>query len=149
MLNQKERQRLTSLAGQGPDEEQLVSFYDQYSTGQIQDATYFDHLSRLFEAFSELNDQLEDGRRFLMSDELSIADAFWSMKILRLTECGYPVEEHHPAVHAWYERVSARPSFQNEVMGKNRLTNLVFRAKSKLEGAFGKGLKQAVQAVAA
>lgn len=149
MLNQTERRELTALADLGQDEEQLVSFYDRYSTGQIQDATYFDHLRQLYSAFSELDDELEDGRQFLMSDELSIADAFWSMKVLRLTECGYPMEEHHPSLHAWYERVSRRPSFQNEVMGKNRLTNLAFRAKSGIEGAFGKGLKQAVEAVAA
>lgn len=149
MLNPKERKHLTTLATQGSDEEQLVSFYDQYSTGAIPDATYFDHLGKLYSAFTELNAELEDGRQFLMSDEVTIADPFWSMKILRLTECGYPVEEHHPALWAWYQRIYQRPSFQNEVMGKNRLTNRAFRAKARVESFFGKGLKQAVEAVAA
>ncbi len=84
-----------------------------------------------------------------MSDELSIADAFWSMKILRLLECGYPVEHRHPNLYAWYQRVYARPAFQNEVMGKNRLTNRAFRVKAKIETLFGIGLKQAVESVAA
>lgn len=84
-----------------------------------------------------------------MSDDLSIADAFWSMKILRLLECGYPVKTQHPELHAWYRRVYKRPSFQNEVMGKNRLGNRAFRAKAGIENFFGKGLKQAVESIAA
>ena len=149
MLNSKERDQLALLANQGRDEEQLVTFYDQYSTDKIQEATYFDHLGQLYSAFSQLNTELEDGRQFLMSDALSIADPFWSMKILRLTECGYPVEEHHPLLYAWYQRIYQRPSFQNEVMGKNRLTNRAFRVKANIEQFFGKGLKQAVEAIAA
>ena len=148
MLNSKERKQLAVLANQGDDGEQLVTFYDQYSTDNISDAIYLDHLNKLYAAFAELNTELEDGRQFLMSDELSIADPFWSMKILRLIECGYPVEEHHPRLYAWYQRMYNRPSFRNEVMGKNRLTNRAFRAKANIEHFFGKGLKVAVEAVA-
>jgi glutathione S-transferase len=149
MLNPKERSKLAALAQQGDDGENLVNFYDGYSTGTIPDSIYHDHLVKLVEAFRELNTQLEDGRQFLMSDEISIADAFWSMKILRLLECGYPVESYHPEVYAWYQRVYLRPSFQNEVMGKNRLTNRLFRSKARIETLFGKGLQQAVSELAA
>jgi glutathione S-transferase len=149
MLNTKERRQLTNLAHQGDDGENLVSFYEGYSNRTIPEAIYRDHLTKLYEAFRDLNSELKDGRRFLMSDEVSIADAFWSMKILRLLECGYPVQNHHPKLYEWYQRIYARPSFQNEVMGKNRLTNRVFRTKARIESLFGKGLKQAVDGVAA
>ena len=149
MLNTKERRHLTELAQRGDDGENLVSFYEGYSDRTIPEAIYRDHLAKLYEAFREVNAELEDGRQFLMSDEVSIADAFWSMKILRLLECGYPVQNHHPELYEWYQRIYARPSFQNEVMGKNRLTNRVFRTKAQIESLFGKGLKQAVDAVAA
>ncbi len=149
MLNPKERSQLAKLAQQGDDGENLVTFYDGYSTRTIPDSVYFDHLTKLYSAFREVNEELKDGRSYLMSDEVSIADAFWSMKVLRLLECGYPVQEHHPELHAWYQRVYQRPSFQNEVMGKNKLTNRVFRAKAQVETFFGKGLKQAVESVAA
>ncbi len=149
MLNPKERKALTGLAQQGNDEEQLVSFYDKYSTGAIPEATYMEHLNKLYVAFNELNTQLADGRQFLMSDEVTIADSFWAMKILRLTECGYPVATHHPALWNWYQRIYHRSSFQHEVMGKNRLTNRIFRAKARIENIFGSGLKQAVEAIAA
>jgi len=71
------------------------------------------------------------------------------MEILRPLECGYPVQSHHPELYEWYRRVYARPSFQNEVMGRNRLINRAFRTKARFENLFGKGLKQAVDAVAA
>ena len=149
MLNRNERQQLAQLADQGADRENLVSFYEGYSNRTIPESVFVEHLAKLYAAFSDVESELRDGRTFLISDELSIADAFWSMKVLRLLECGYPVATHHPRLHEWYLRVHSRPAFQNEVMGKNRLTNRLFRAKAGLEGLFGKGLKQAVDAVAA
>lgn len=149
MLNPKERDHLAKLAQQGDDGENLVSFYDGYSNRTIPDSVYREHLIKLYTAFCEVNEALKDGRTFFMSDELTIADAFWSMKVLRLLECGYPVQQHHRELFAWYQRIYNRPSFQNEVMGKNRLTNRFFHVKARVETLFGKGLKQAVDAVAA
>lgn len=149
MLNPKERRRLAALAQQGNDDERLVEFYDGYSSRSIPESVYREHLGKLRAAFCELDAELADGRRFLMSDELSVADPFWSMKILRLLECGYPVESHHPQLYAWYRRIYQRPSFQNEVMGKNRLLNRAFHAKARVETLLGCGLKQAVDGLAA
>lgn len=149
MLNTEERRQLADLAHLGNDGENLVTFYEGYSNRTIPETVNLEHLARLYAAFRELDAELRDGRQFLMSDEISIADAFWSMKILRLIECGYPVQNHHPELHEWYQRVYARPSFQNEVMGRNRMANRVFRAKARVENLFGKGLKQAVDALAA
>lgn len=147
MLNPKEREHLAKLAQQGNDGENLVAFYDGYSKGSIPESVYHDHLVKLFDAFCGVNEELKDGRQFLMSDEISIADAFWSMKILRLIECGYPVEEYHPELYKWYQRVYARPSFQNEVMGKNHLTHRAFRIKARFETLLGIGLKKAVDSI--
>ena len=148
-LNQKEREQLAALARQGEDGENLVNFYDGYSARTIPDSVYLDYLNRLYTAFGEVDETLKDGRQYLMSDDVSIAEALSSMKVLRVLECGYPIAEHHPELHAWYQRVYQRPSFQNEVMGKNRLTNRAFRAKARVETWLGKGLKQAVESVAA
>ena len=149
MLNPKEREQLATLARHGKDGEHLVEFYDGYSTGSIPESVYTDHLRKLHTPFTELDDELGDGRCFLMSDEVSIADAFWAMKILRLTECGYPVASHHPRLNDWYQRIYQRPSFQNEVMQKNRLTNRAFRAKARVESLLGIGLERAVDELAA
>lgn len=148
MLSARERRRLQELARRGGDGERLVEFYDGYSTRTFPESDYRGHLARLYAAFRELDAELGDGRRFLTSDEVTIADAFWSMKVLNLLQCGYPVEEHHPAVFAWYQRIEKRPSFQNEVMGKNRLLNRAIRAKTSLAALFGNGVRQAVEELA-
>ncbi|MEM7250072.1 MAG: glutathione S-transferase family protein [Pseudomonadota bacterium] len=149
MLSAKERRDLKQVATRGDDGENLVSFYDAYSERAIPGLVFEGHLRKLFDAFQDLELPLGDGRQFLMSDDVSIADAFWAMKVLRLLECGYPFMERHPVLYAWYERVAQRPSFQNEVMGKNRLSHHLFRMKARVESAFGKGITRALDKIAA
>ncbi len=149
MLSRKEQEQLQALASRGGDGEDLVSFYDGYSNRTIPERVFEDHLAKLYRAFHDVNDALADGRQFLMSNDLTIADAFWSMKVLRLIECGYPIAAHHPRLYAWYQRIYQRPSFQNEVMGKSRLSHNAFRVKAGIENLFGAGLKHAVGNIAA
>ncbi len=144
MLNPKESQHLKTLASQGKDEENLVSFYDAYSNNGIPQSVFDEHLLKLYTAFKDLDTQLGDGRQFLMGDNISIADVFWSMKMLRLIETGYPFKKLHPALYEWYQRMYARPAFQNEVMGRNRTLNRVWRSKAAIERAFGVGLSKAL-----
>ena len=148
ILKSKERDQLSKLANKGEDAENLVSFYDKYSQSAIPESIYLEHLTHLFTAFSDLDRHLADGRQFLMSDDLTIADAFWSMKVLKMIECGYPIQAHHPRLFEWYQRIYRRPAFQNEVMGKNKLGNRIFRMKSAIEKLIGNGLHQAVIKVA-
>jgi hypothetical protein len=67
------------------------------------------------------------------------------MKMLRLIETGYPFKQLHPALYQWYQRMYARPAFQNEVMGRNRTLNRVWRSKAAIERAFGVGLSKALK----
>lgn len=149
MLNSKERERLKALANQGADGENLVTFYDAYSQRTIPERVFEMHLMNLHRAFQALDSQTGDDRAYLMGDELTIADVFWSMKVLRLIETGYPFATRHPRLYEWYERVYARPAFQQEVMGKNRINNRLFRAKAGIENTFGIGLSQALDRVLA
>ncbi len=91
-------------------------------------------------AFFQLDQTLQSGQSFLTGTSLTLADAFWAMKVLRLKECGYPFDDQHPAVAAWFGRIYARPSFQTEVMGNNHLTNRIFTLKASIENALGVGL---------
>ncbi|MCB1683870.1 MAG: glutathione S-transferase family protein [Pseudomonadales bacterium] len=149
MLNGKERESLRGLANQGADGENLVSFYDAFSQRTIPENVFETHLLNLHGAFQSLDAQMSDGRSYLMTDDLTIADVFWSMKVLRLIETGYPFATRHPELYGWYGRVSARPAFQHEVMGKNRMNNRLFRAKAGIENTFGVGLSQALDKVLA
>ncbi len=91
---------------------------------------------------------MQDGREYLCGDEFTVADIFWSMKVLRLLETGYPFAEHHPQLHRWYLAVESRPAFQNEVMENNRLSNRLFTIKSGLENLLGLGLESAIHKLA-
>ncbi len=51
----------------------------------------------------------------LMGDELSILDIAWLIYAHRLSLAGYPFARLHPHVHAWAERLRARPEFAKEI----------------------------------
>ena len=142
MLNPKERETLKNLAAGGSDDENLVSFYEAYSSNRIPENIFENHLLKLYTAFNQLNTQLGDGRLFLMGDSLTLADVFWAMKILRLIEVGYCFDDLHPLLYAWFERMYARPAFKNEVMGRNRTLNLIWRSKAAIERSLGFGLNK-------
>jgi glutathione S-transferase len=146
-LNSGEQQKLRELVGQGADKENLAGFYDGFSNDRIPDAVFEEHLQRLLAAFRRLDATLQSGQAFLAGADLTLADAFWAMKVLRLRECGYPFAELHPAVAEWYGRMYARPSFRNEVMGRNHLTNRLFTAKASIERMLGIGLDPRVRAL--
>lgn len=143
-LNSKEEQQLRELLKNRNDGEKLISFYEGFDDKSIPEQIYVDHLEKLNASFRDHEERLQDGRAFLTGDTLTMADVIWAMKTLRLSECGYPFAQCFPAYHAWYERLSARPSFQEGVMGKHRLMSKAFRAKAAVEHAMGIGLKREV-----
>ncbi len=143
-LSAKEQQTLKQNASQGNDKENLVSFYETYSNNGIPQQIFDEHLLKLYHALSTLDLQLRDGRPFLTGATLTMADVFWSMKLLRLLETGYRISTYHPNLYAWFERMARRPAFQQEVMLNNRLLNRVWRTKASLESLLGIGLDSAL-----
>ena len=143
-LSAKEESQLHELLKDSQDGEQLASFYEGYDSQTIPDAVYIDHLDKLNAAFARHEQRLQDGRKFLTGDSLTMADIIWAMKTLRLTECDYPFEQCYPAYAAWFKRVSSRPSFQEGVMGKHKFMSTAFRAKASIENLLGIGLKREV-----
>ena len=143
-LSSQEEEQLKALLNGAEDGEQLVSFYEGYDNQSIPDAVYVEHLEKLNTAFKAHEKRLQDGRKFLTGDELTMADIIWAMKTLRLIECDYPFKTIFPAYYAWFERVSQRPSFQHGVMGKHRFMSSAFRVKAGIEHLLGVGLKKEV-----
>lgn len=88
-------------------------------------------------------------REVRWSDAPSIADIIWSIKVLRLDECGDPFRQNFPALHVWFSRISRRPAFQSEVMSHHRTPSRVFKAKAAAENLFRRGLKRASRKLAA
>ncbi|MDG1206506.1 MAG: glutathione S-transferase family protein [Pseudomonadales bacterium] len=143
-LSSKEENNLRELLKDSADGELLANFYEGYDTKTIPDSVYTDHLDKLNAAFASHEKRLQDGRKFLSGDDLTMADIIWAMKTLRLTECDYPFEQCYPAYVAWFKRVSTRPSFQEGVIGKHKFMSTAFRAKASVENLLGIGLKREV-----
>lgn len=143
-LNAKAEAQLRGLVQQGGDGEKLVEFYEGYDSDTIADAVYFAHLGKLADGFTEIESRLADGRLFLSGDTVSVADALWAMKVMRLDECGYPFAELYPWVSKWFQRISQRASFRAGVMGHHHIWHRVFKIKAAVESALGIGLKKVV-----
>jgi glutathione S-transferase len=104
-----------------------------------------EHLLKFNDAFRIHEQSLQNGRAFLTGNDLTIADIIWAMKKLRLTECDYPFEQCFPAYHKWFQRISRRPSYLQNVMGKHKFMSTAFRAKANIEHLLGIGLRKEVR----
>ena len=52
---------------------------------------------------------------YLMSGDLSVLDIAWFIYAHRLSLAGYPFARLHPHLHAWAEKLRARPEFAKEI----------------------------------
>jgi len=138
-LGAKEEEALRRLEPAGSPEK-MFDFYSRYDDGRIDESTYLAHLAGLEQGFARLEALLGDGRAFLTGDSLTVADVLWALKVLRLTECGYPFAPRFPHVETWFARMRARPSFRSGVMQRHRLLSGAFRWKAAVENFFGAGL---------
>ncbi len=55
------------------------------------------------------------GAPYLMGEALSVLDIAWFIYAHRLSLGGYPLARLHPHVHAWKEKLGARPEFAKEI----------------------------------
>jgi len=53
---------------------------------------------------------------YLMGEALSVLDIAWFIYAHRLSLAGYPLPRLHPRVHAWKEKLGARPEFVKEIV---------------------------------
>ena len=135
---------------QNGSKEQLAEFYAKFNDDAIDEATFRQHLQALESAYEIQQRRLEsDGRPYLTGAQFTMADIIWSIKVLRLIECGYPLKRNFPALAAWYERVAARPGFREGVFAKNRLFHYGFRMKAFVQNLLGGGIRSASRGAAA
>jgi glutathione S-transferase len=68
-----------------------------------------------FRAEFDALDRILAKQPYLMDDELSVLDIAWLIYEHRLSLAGYPFERLHPHVHAWAEKLRAKPEFAKEI----------------------------------
>jgi len=78
---------------------------------------------------------------YLMGDAISVLDIAWFIYANRLALGGYPFARLHPHVHAWVEKLAARPEFAKEVaMPPEAVQRL--EATRQSQAAAGQSLEQ-------
>jgi glutathione S-transferase len=68
-----------------------------------------------FRAEFDALDQTLAKQPYLMGNDLSVLDIAWFIYEHRLTLAGYPFARLHPHVHAWAEKLRAKPEFAKEI----------------------------------
>ena len=147
-LNERQLENLRALeTSQSP--EQLVAFYDDFSHDKISREVYQHHVQLLESGFAELESILRsDGRAWICGNEFSMADIVWTIKILRVRDCGYRFQESYPLLTDWFQRATQRRGFIEGVWRDARMASVVFRARGQLANLFNRGIRQMSSAVA-
>ena len=141
-IDQKTEATVRRLEADGSPE-QLSKFYSDFNRNEISHETFTKHLHALETGYAAQEDRLKsDDRQFLTGNAFSTADIIWAIKVLRLTECGYPFAQNFPALAAWYQRIEQRPGFQDGVLARNRFFHKAFRFKARVEKLLGVGIQK-------
>ena len=139
---QDELQRLDS-----PDSpEQLADFYRRFSNGEVSEEVFADHVSRLGEGFTEIERLLADDRSWLCGEQFSMADILWGVKVVRISEAGYPFATAFPRIQAWFDRVCARPTFREAIGRDQGVTSKFLRVRGAVQNLLGRGLRRVREA---
>ncbi len=138
-LSRSEQETLAKLERE-ESREQLKAFYEKYNRDAIDLETYMIHLRALEEGYAHIDQLLSDRRSFLIGEQLTTADIIWSIKVLRIWECGYPFKKRFPHLHKWYKATSGRSAFRDGVMSHHKGLSFAFRLKALIENALGRGL---------
>lgn len=139
-LNDKEEQQLRQLEQAGSPEN-LVDFYSRFDRNAIDATTFVGHLRALESGWEEQEARLaSDGRPYLTGRQFSKADIIWAIKTQRIFECGYPLKQNFPNLHAWFTQARKRRGFQGGVVRNNWLMSNAFRLKAAFENLTGTGI---------
>ena len=134
----KSEAELEAYAKNGADDphrDEQIAWWRAFGEHGITDQQARDAVVAFQGAFSQLNDLLGD-RDWLLGDKPTVLDIAWFITLYRAVKAGYPIEVH-PALHALYERMVARPSFQRELEKGPaiiRIAGPVYRAFRRLQG---------------
>lgn len=98
----------------GHQNEWLQQFRKDFAAGFDADRLN-DAIARTDAGFQQLNDVLSDGRAYLEGADFTLSDIAWMPNVHRFRLMDWPFERT-PHLQAWFERVSARPSYQQALV---------------------------------
>lgn len=97
-------------------------FYEQMGLGGFDETAYRQSLERLGACLARVDAALDDGRRYLLGEQFTIADIVLIPSVVRMGDLGLSnLWSDLPHVAKWLARVSARPSFTQTYYPGTRL----------------------------
>jgi glutathione S-transferase len=104
-----------TVGGLNDREKQVqIEFWQQAAAEGFPDARARASAQKFRTEFDALDKTLAR-QPYLMGKELGVLDIAWFIYAHRLSLAGYPFERLHPQVHAWAEKLRARPEFAKEI----------------------------------
>ena len=102
----------------------------QLAAEGITDVACRDAVAKFRAEFDRLDEVLAE-QTYILGNDLSLLDIAWYVYAFRLNLGGYPLNELHPNVAAWFHRLGARPEFSREVAFPETLAQIHAAARAK------------------
>ncbi|MEO0463356.1 MAG: glutathione S-transferase family protein [Pseudomonadota bacterium] len=125
---------------------QFKFFKDMIENDGITDQQIVQAVSRFEASFDKLEQHLTD-QPYLMGDAISLVDIAWYIYAFRLTLAGYPLNDSHPKLGAWYDGLHAREEFSREVAMPPPLMQMIEGMQAE-QKASGQSLQQLIDRAA-
>lgn len=97
-----------------PSKASEIAFYERLAAEGLNDARCRESAWRFHAAFASFDKTLAFSP-YLMCDAVSVVDIAWFVYAHRLDLAGYPLEQLHPRVDAWYRGLASDPRWAREV----------------------------------
>lgn len=104
----------TVQGSEDPEKAVQIRFWERAAREGFTDAAARASAQK-FRAEFDLLDRRLAAQPYLLGEALSVLDIAWYIYANRLSLGGYPLARLHPHVHAWFEKLHARPEFSREV----------------------------------
>jgi len=95
----------------GLQDKKLQQFHRDYRAGFDRDRVHA-AVNAVDADFQTLEERLSDGRTWMTGEDFTIADIAWTPNFHRMDLLRWPLDRY-PHLKAWFERVSARPSYES------------------------------------
>ena len=96
-----------------PNKAAEIAYWERMARDGITDEAIRVSAARFRREFEELDRRLS-AAPYILGAQMSMADIAWFFTY-RLELCGYPVEQLHPDLFAWFRPLRERPEFAREV----------------------------------
>ncbi len=104
-----------TLQGEQDEHKALeIKFWREFADAGITENQALRAARNFYDVYSRYEQALEN-QSYLLGDEITLLDIAWYIYTFRIHAAGYPFQDLHPRVFAWFQNLNNRPEFTHEV----------------------------------